>query len=380
MSVGIIERFRSGTEILAPLTKGGNLPFRRLCAEVFGAEILYSEMAYARYVVKGEARERALLRRHPSERYFGVQFAALQTEEALSAAQIAQDMGADFIDINCGCPIDDVVRRGLGSALLRRPKALFRLVEHLAKNLTIPVTVKIRLGFKEGEENALEIARGVEAAGAQALTIHGRTREQRYARAADWQAIRAVAESISIPVIGNGDILTHYEAETRRQVSGVASVMIGRGALIKPWIFSEIRSKGTDEYPPLKRIEILCTFTRFLKEHFGDDELGTRRIMKFLPWHLELFSRYRYLPQTQYSEEALRHPLIQSRIGNMDQVVDPVQRVLESAVPEVHASIAQILLSETEPANIFDRLEQLARELPTTEDIRDRSEFREIAG
>ena len=377
----IVERVRAGCAILAPLTKGGNLPFRRLCAEVYGAEVTVSEMAYARYIVKGESRERALLRKHPSEKCFGVQLAALQVDEALQAAQVACDMGADFIDINCGCPIDDVVRRGLGSALLRRPKALFRLVEHLASRLPIPVTVKIRTGFKESEENALEIARGVEQAGARVLTIHGRTREQRYSRAANWELIGAIASEIGIPVVGNGDILTCYEAEDRLARSGLKSVMIGRGALIKPWLFQELREGKTREMSLTDRVEVLMRLTQFMKEHFGDDELGHRRIMKFLPWHFELFSRYEYFPEDQFLDRSREHPLMQSRSESTFQSSDPLDALLRNTTVDAHNEMARRLLSADSVAVAIDSLRDQAQQpLSPPVSMRTRDEFREMAG
>lgn len=378
--MNIVERVRNGCTILAPLTKGGNLPFRRLCAELYGAEVTVSEMAYARYIVKGEARERALLRKHPLEKCFGVQLAALQGGEALEAAKIARDMGADFIDINCGCPIDDVVRRGLGSALLRRPKALFRLVEHLATNLDIPVTVKIRTGFKEGEENALDIALGVQNAGAQVLTIHGRTREQRYSRAANWQTIGEIASQISIPVVGNGDILTHFECRDRLAIAKIKSVMIGRGALIKPWLFQEIREGRTLEVSADDRVAFLHHFSRFLKEHFGDDELGHRRIMKFFPWHLELFSRYEYLPEEHFGAASRTHPLIQSRLSERKSSAHPLSRVLESPDSSLHQRMAIALLNATTVADAAEALVAIGDELPVGNQASGAQEFLEMAG
>jgi tRNA-dihydrouridine synthase 3 len=379
--MNIIDHATKGCVVLAPLTRGGNLPFRRFCVEAFGAQVTVSEMAYARYLVKGESRERALLRKHSSEKCFGVQLAALQPEEALEAAKIACDSGADFIDINCGCPIDDVVRRGLGSALLRRPKALYRLVERLANTIQIPVTVKIRIGFKEGEENALEIAKGVEAAGAKVLTIHGRTREQRYARSANWELIGEVAAQLKIPVIGNGDILTYYEAQQKAAVAGVRSVMLGRGALIKPWLFQEIHECRTLNPSSKDRVRYLMLFSKYLREHFGADELGTKRIMKFLPWHLELFARYQYLPEESYQAAALVHPLLQSRQSTLGNGEDALSAALQSSDLDLHQKLASLLISEQDEEIICGRMsewgEALVVEAAQREEIR---EYREVSG
>ena len=345
--------------LLAPLTKGGNLPFRRLTCR-FGATMTVSEMAYARFVVKGEARERALLRRHADEHIFGVQLAAKDPKEASEAARIAIDMGADFIDINCGCPIEDTTRRGLGASLLKKTRTIESLVSGLVANITVPVTVKIRLGWKEDEKNYIETALAAERAGASAITVHGRTREQRYSRAADWNAIKEVKAAVTIPVIGNGDILTHYEATARMQQSNVDGIMLGRGALIKPWLFQEIAEQRTLELSALERLKIFLQFTSFLKEHFRDDEKGRRRILQFLPWHFGFFHRYQYLPESHYLRESQQHPLMQSRII-ADTKGDPLEALLVNADPKVHQALAQMLL-ETDEAS----LEQAARSLAQT--------------
>jgi tRNA-dihydrouridine synthase 3 len=381
IQMNIIDHATKGCIVLAPLTKGGNLPFRRFCVETFGAQVTVSEMAYARYLVKGDSRERALLRKHASEKCFGVQLAALQPEEALEAAKIACGSGADFIDINCGCPIDDVVRRGLGSALLRRPKALFRLVEHLANNIEVPITVKIRLGFKEGQENALEIAKGVELAGAKVLTIHGRTREQRYARSANWQLIGEVASQLKIPVIGNGDILTYYEAEQKMAVSGLRSVMLARGALIKPWIFQELRERRTLNPSSRERVRYLMLFSRYLREHFGSDELGKKRIMKFLPWHLELFARYQYLPEESYLEASRQYPLLQSRQTLLNTSEDSLSAVLQSTDINLHQKIAVLLIAEEDEDRVCAQMSEWGEALVgALEQPEALCEYREVAG
>ncbi|KAK3241816.1 hypothetical protein CYMTET_48452 [Cymbomonas tetramitiformis] len=235
------DTFRSaidGQLILAPLTKGGNLPFRRLCA-YFGADVTMSEMAYARQLVKGAKMERARLYRAPSEKCFGVQIACKQIAEGARAAELVSASGAQWIDLNCGCPTIEVSRRGLGAVLLRKPRKLGTLVEGLASASDLPLSVKVRLGVDAQKINVFEVAQTLEAAGAVAVTVHGRTMEQRYRKPADWALIEQVAAAVSIPVVGNGDILTHYEARRRLEQHGCTAVMAGRGALIKPWIFKE---------------------------------------------------------------------------------------------------------------------------------------------
>ena len=210
-----------GRVFLAPLTKGGNLPFRRLCL-AHGGEVTMGEMAYAYQVRKRSKSELALLRKHDEEGCFGAQIAASRIDDAVAAGNAAAERGAKWVDLNCGCPIHDVVRRRMGATLLQKPHKLARLVEGMVEGIEVPVTVKIRLGWSEDAYNASEVARVCEEAGAKAVGIHGRTREQRYSRAADWDEIAKVASERAIPVIGNGDLLTWFETHERWQPSGAA--------------------------------------------------------------------------------------------------------------------------------------------------------------
>ena len=212
------------------------------------------------------------------------------------------------MDLNCGCPIDQMTRRGLGSSLLQKPGRLARLVAAMAAAVQVPVTVKLRLGWREGKENVAELARACEEAGAKAIAIHGRTREQRYSRAADWDAIGRVAAERGVPVIGNGDILTHYEARARWEQSGVSSVMLARGALIKPWLFREIR-EGREWLPTAEeRFGLLWRFAELLREHFGPTNGDARASCGSCPGTSGFFCRYRPFPEAQYAQEAREHP------------------------------------------------------------------------
>lgn len=346
--------------ILAPLTKGGNLPFRRLVVD-FGADITVSEMAYSRFIVKGERRELALLRRHPSEQLFGVQLAAKEAAEAREAALRAVDQGASFIDINCGCPIHDTTRRGLGAEMLRKPRSLGRFVELLAPQLPVPLTIKVRIGINDGAINVRETARLIEEGGAAAITIHGRTKEQRYSKEADWNIIGEVARERSIPVIGNGDILTWYEAEARQEISSCTSVMIGRGALIKPWIFKEIKEKRSWEPSPEERIGVYRKLASYMKEHFRDDELGKKRAMEFLPWHLGFFCRYRPLPADTHLERSKLHPLIQTRSGE-ESSLSPLEAILRDPTPATHRAIAEVLWEAQSDEEAIDKISSITIE------------------
>lgn len=352
-----------GRVFLAPLTKGGNLPFRRLCL-AHGGEVTMSEMAYGYQVVKRSKSELALLRKHPEETCFGVQLAASRPDDAIPAAAAAVERGATWIDLNCGCPIHDIVKRRMGATLLQKPAKLGELVAAMVKGIAVPVTVKIRLGWSEDEQNASEVAKAVEDAGAAALTVHGRTREQRYSRAADWDAIARIASERTIPVIGNGDLLTWYETHERWQQSGVASVMVGRGALVKPWLFREIQEKQAWEPTAEERLGVYLQFARFLKEHFRDDEKGKERTMRFLPWHLEWFSRYRPLPVEQWQEASRQHPLMQTRLPDGDADLPVLEQLLRDPRPELHLQLAERLWSAPDLPALLAAGEELAAAMP----------------
>jgi tRNA-dihydrouridine synthase 3 len=352
----------AGRVLLAPLTKGGNLPFRRLCT-AFGAEITMGEMAYAYQVVRKRPTELALLRKHPDERCFGVQLAAAKADVAIAAGLVAVERGAAFVDLNCGCPIHDVVRRGMGAVLLQRPQHLQRLVQEMVQALPVPVTVKIRLGWKEDDVNASEIAELVEAAGAAAVTLHGRTREQRYTRAADWEWVRRLTQERRVPIVGNGDILTWYEAHDWWQQAGCAAIMVGRGALVKPWIFQEIAERREIEPDAEARTGIYFQFARYLKEHFRDDEKGKKRAMFFLPWHFSFFCRYRPLPEALWHARSREHPLMQTRMPD-DADLPLLEQLLRDPREDVHARLADELWAAADEGDAVARFLRVAAEMP----------------
>lgn len=312
--------------ILAPMSKGSNLPFRRLCCD-FGVDVTVSEMIFASALSKGNRKDLALLRRAPQEQCFGVQVLTNDPEDLKNSLPIIEESGADFVDLNCGCPIDEAVNRGMGAQLLDRLKKFEQLLAVLKENAHIPYTVKLRSGYKEGHINIETTSKLAERYGASAITVHGRTREQRYTGAADWNIVKRAVENVHIPVIGNGDILTWYEAEDKKKQSGSQAIMVGRGALIKPWIFQEIREKRDLNLTPQERIAIYLRLTFYMLEHFGNDTHGQRTVSNFLLWHFDLFNRYRYLPEAQYHKDSLQHPLIQTRLDNIYEG-DPLEVVL----------------------------------------------------
>jgi tRNA-dihydrouridine synthase 3 len=279
-----------GALLLAPMTKGGNLPYRRLCAEM-GARVVMSEMAVARRLKQKRRGEYALIRRAADEPCFGVQLAGTDPEEMGWAAALAESRGADFVDVNLGCPIDYFTRKGLGAALGRQPRRIQRIVEGMKRAVVkVPVTAKIRLGWNEDSRNYLEQARAAADGGADAIIVHGRTRDARYRMNADWNAVGEVAAALPVPVVGNGDILFGHDAVAARARSGCLATMAGRGALIRPWLFREM----TDGYAAFTADQRLAVYRRYVelgREHWGADEHGLTRLREFLRWHLGFWCR-----------------------------------------------------------------------------------------
>ena len=285
-----------GAVVLAPMTKGSNLPYRQLCIEL-GARVLVSEMVVARRLKQRRRGEFALIRRAPGEPCFGVQLAGNRPDEMAWAAALVEARGADFVDLNLGCPIDHFTRMGLGAALARQPGRVRRIVEAMRAAVKVPVTVKIRLGWTAEKRNYLDLARAVVDGGAAAITVHGRTREARYRHPADWEAIGEVAGSVPVPVIGNGDILFAHEIERALTTTGCVAVMTARGALIKPWIFREAVS-GYEDISAEARLEIYRRYVALATAHWRRpdhtelDDHGRTRLREFLRWHVGFWCRY----------------------------------------------------------------------------------------
>jgi tRNA-dihydrouridine synthase 3 len=364
---------------LAPLTRGGHLPFRRLCVE-FWAEITVGEMVVVRRLLQNKSSEFALLKSHPNEPLFGVQLADRHPDTLAEGARIAESRGARFIDINCGCPIDQITRKGLGASLLKKPGRLRRLIEATRKAVSVPVTVKLRTGWTEGKENISDVARVCEEAGAAAITLHARTRDQRYSKAADWDLIGRVAAERGIPVVGNGDILTYFEARDRMARANVSSVMVARGALIKPWLFREIREGRSLLLSAEERLGVLWRFVELLREHFGSDDRGRARILHFLPWHLGFFCRYRALPEAVFEARSREHPLIQTRLPD-DEGRSPLDALLSDPRVEVHDAFAGELLAAASLGDTVGRALDLAGRLPAADTAaREEISLAEVAG
>jgi tRNA-dihydrouridine synthase 3 len=280
-----------GALVMAPMTKGGNLPYRRLCVEL-GARVLMSEMTVARRLKQKRRSEFALIRKAAEEPFFGVQLAGTNPEEMGWAAALVESRGVDFVDVNIGCPIDHFTRKGLGAALGRQPRRIQRIVEGMKRAVArIPVTVKIRLGWNEASLNYLEQAQAAVDGGADAVVVHGRTRNARYRQDANWDAVGEVVRAVAVPVVGNGDILFPRDIEAARERSGCTGVMAGRGVLIKPWLFREAVT-GYWDITADERLHIYRRYVDLAREHWGEDEHGLTRVREFCRWHAGFWCRY----------------------------------------------------------------------------------------
>ena len=335
--------FFAAVVAMAPMATGGNLPYRRLCRE-YGAVRTCSEMILAHKLVKGG--ERPLLRHHESETDFGVQLTGKQPAVVADGAVIAAEHGARFIDLNFGCPIDLVVKRGAGAALLKRPGKLAEIVAAVRAAVSLPVSVKIRLGYSGEKLNHLTTAERAVAAGAHAVCVHGRTRSQRYRLSADWERIDEVARAVPVPVIGNGDLLTVWDLHRRRAETAVSSFLVARGALIKPWIFREF-ALGRPLYPSVaERWTMMRRYVDLALEHFGDDEKGRGRVRRFFLWHLGFWHRYRPWTEAEYAA-AQPESLMQTRAYAVED--DPAAALLASPDEADHELIWRRVLDRDFP-------------------------------
>ncbi|MBE5944562.1 MAG: tRNA dihydrouridine synthase DusB [Lachnospiraceae bacterium] len=276
--------------ILAPMAGICDLPFRLLCKEQ-GCDILYTEMVSAKGMHYNNKNTGPLIMTDNREKPIGVQIFGSEPELMAEQAKKLQDKGFDFIDVNMGCPVPKIVNNGEGSALMKNPKLIGEIVYALAKAVDLPVTIKIRAGFSKEELNAPEIARIAQESGAYAVAVHGRTREQYYQGKADWNIIKQVKESVTIPVIGNGDVSSGQDVIKIKQETGCDSVMIGRAAKGNPWIFREVKHflETREELIRPSSLDIRDMMLRHAKMmiEYKGEYTGIHEMRKHVAWYTQ---------------------------------------------------------------------------------------------
>lgn len=290
MKIGNIEI--NGFASLAPMAGVADRAFRELCSS-FGACSSVTEMVSAKGISYNSKKSATLMEISDKERPCGVQLFGCEPDTMAYAAEFAMRYEPDFIDINMGCPVPKVNSIGCGCALMADPELCGRITEAVKKAVSVPVTVKIRKGIDDDHVNAVEVARACQQGGASAVAVHGRTRAQMYKPYADLDIIRQVKRAVTVPVIGNGDIFTAQDAVRMYEETGCDLVMVGRGAMGNPWIFSEINAYMSDDKlipaPTMaEKIDVMRRHIEKLCEYKGEN-VGMREARKHVAWYIKGF-------------------------------------------------------------------------------------------
>ena len=260
------------------------MPYRVLALGM-GAGAAPTELVSAKGLLLGQERTSRYLEHSPVETPFWVQIFGGEPEVMAKGAAAAKVLGADIIDVNMGCPVRKVTRNGAGSALLQDPERAARIVEAIRIETNLPVTVKIRAGWDEHSRNYVELAKALENAGACAIAMHARTREQAYTGEADWSLIRDLVDNVSIPVIGNGDVFSAADARRMLAETGCHGVMVGRGALGNPWIFRELTQPNCTSPSGHDRWELIAEHFEAHLRFVGQELRAVRRFRTHLQWY-----------------------------------------------------------------------------------------------
>lgn len=274
--------------VLGPMAGVTDLPFRVICRE-FGCELAYSEMISSKAMHYSDKKTAKLLEKGYNETYYAVQIFGSEPDIMAECAQKVENLHiADIIDINMGCPAPKVANNGDGSALMKNPELASEIIKSVTQAVNLPVTVKFRKGWDNDSVNAVSFAQMAEKSGVKAITIHGRTRAQYYSGNADWDIIRDVKKAVSVPVIGNGDVFTRDDVLKIKDYTGCDGVMVARGTLGNPFIFSnEVPDKETVIKTALRHLELIV-------EHKGE-YVGIREARKHMSWYIKgMYNAARY--------------------------------------------------------------------------------------
>lgn len=274
--------------VLAPMAGVTDLPFRLLCKEM-GAGLICMEMVSAKAIFYNNKNTIDLLQIHEKECPVSLQFFGSDPKIMAEMAKKIEERPFSILDINMGCPVPKVVNNHEGSALMKDPELAEEIVRNVVKAIKKPVTVKIRKGFDEDHINAVEMAKRMEDAGASAIAVHGRTREQYYSGKADWDIIAQVKEAVSIPVIGNGDIFSPEDGKRMLEQTGCDGIMVGRGARGNPWIFRELNAylehgEKIERPAPQEIKEMIEKHARLQLEYKGE-YTAVREMRKHISWY-----------------------------------------------------------------------------------------------
>lgn len=274
--------------ILAPMAGVTDLPFRLLCKEE-GCGLLYTEMVSAKAILYHNKNTEGLMQVTEGENPISLQLFGSEPEIMAEIAKQVEERPFDIIDVNMGCPVPKVVNNGEGSALMKNPVLVGKIISAMTSAVKKPVTVKIRKGFDDSSVNAVEIAKIAEESGAAAVAVHGRTREQYYSGKADWDIIAKVKQAVSIPVIGNGDINSAEDAIAMMRQTGCDGVMIGRGSRGNPWIFRQVSHyMQTGEIlpkPDKEEVKRMILRHAALQKQYKGEYIGIREMRKHFAWY-----------------------------------------------------------------------------------------------